>query len=193
MKRKKRNRQSGGEGLGKLLDESKSAAPANQAAGMTVNELAIATGSDRRSIAKWLKQDGIAPMRKQKLGKHESDIYDRDQALACIARHQGGEPGTNGADRDPLTKLTWFQANLREQTLQRRRDNAMADALANETVMEMPKVETIMMLTRSKFLAVPDKMNSEFQLSDAAKKRLIQLVDEALQELSVGILTVDDA
>src|SRR4051812_3476174 len=97
-------------GLGVIAEAARSAAPVKAGQGVTVNQLAEQSGADRRSIKKWLDSEGIEPIGSQRLGQHDSDLYEPTLALEVIAAHQKKKPGDAGALVDSETGLTWFQA-----------------------------------------------------------------------------------
>lgn len=151
--------------------------PAKEGEGMTVNQLVEQSGSDQRSIKKWLKLDSIVPLRKERLGQHDSDIYDRKQAFECIARHQRAKSG-KGAEVDPETNLTWFQAKLREDVIKLRRENETEQGLADSTLMKTETHHLILRIMANALEQLPGKAKSELGLTAPQTTRLRKMLDE---------------
>lgn len=160
-------------------------APRKPNDGITINQLAEETGSDRTSIKKWLKADGIQPLHRERLGKHDSDIYPRDRSLECVYAHQSrNAPETTKHTHDPVTGLTWFQAKTREEALAKRRENENASALADGTLIKLSDVEKLIGIVINRLELIPSKMQSEHNLPSPATKRLQSLLDEARSEMA---------
>jgi hypothetical protein len=77
---------------------------------------------------------------------------------------------------------------LREQTIERRRNNDIAERLKDETYIETSVVEKLISLFIGKLEVIPVKLESEFSLPEAVVKRITALLDEARGEMAKGIL-----
>jgi hypothetical protein len=136
----------------------------------SITGLAERTGSDRRSIKRWLAEDGI-------------DASD-PRAIDVITKHQK----QSNDNIDPETGLTWFQAKVREDAIKVRRENEIAERLESETYMETEQVEKLVLMFLGKLELVHVKLESEFSLDPKIVKRLVELIDEARSEMAKGVL-----
>jgi hypothetical protein len=170
-------------------DEVKSSPPRKTAQGVTINQLATETGSDQRSIKKWLNGEGLEPIGHQKLGQHESALFQKEAALEIIARHQAKNSDGNEDNKvDPDTGLTWFQAYLREQTLERRRKNEIAEKVKDEEFMRAEDVKQVFAVLMNGLDQLPGKLKSELGLTTAQKTRVQTIVDEARKSAAKRIM-----
>jgi hypothetical protein len=83
------------------------------------------------------------------------------------------------SEKDPATGLSWFQAHMREATLQKRRENKLADEVMRENWVEFAyHLEILKSLTEA-LDRIPEKLKSEFGLTEPQQARVQQVLDDA--------------
>lgn len=145
---------------------------------VTINQLSEEFGSDRRTVKKWLAQEGIVA------GK---DGYSAEQARACIRRFkerlEAREPDIEGSG-DAAEKI-------RQEVIKLKRENRIQERLEAETYVEREEVEKLILMAVSKLENIPSKIESEFG-DPRIKKRLEQLLDEVRSAIGKGVMTLDE-
>ena len=127
----------------------------------SIRELATKTGHDRATLNRWL-----------------AGITSEPEALAAIAEHEaagGAKPGTV----DPKTGLSWFQAKLRDDVIEKRRLNEIAEkAKCNEWFPTQLASEIFKSLIE-RLENIPGRLASEQGLTGKQVIAMRRLIDEA--------------
>lgn len=131
---------------------------------LSISSLAEKTGADRRSIKKWLSLDNPKT---------------EEEAIAIITAHKSKKVEPDEANIDPKTGLTWFQAKQKEEVLEKRRENRIADKLEDKTYMLSADHHAILASMCSKLEQIPAKAKSEMGLSESHRAKLQRMIDEA--------------
>ena len=135
----------------------------------SIRDLAKKTGHDRATIARWL--DGVTT---------EAD------ALKVIAEREAAEV-KNGANIDRETGLTWFQAKLREDTIQKRRENELAEKVKSREWVPMEwhfgQIKACVNLLEE----LPTKAGNTLALSAAQVLGLQRMLDDVRRAVADSI------
>lgn len=136
----------------------------------TVRGIVNKYGIDNRTLAKIRDANGGLALGDPKL--HEI-LADRKKAMA--------------SEKDSETGLSWFQAKMREDTLQKRRENELADQIMRESWVEVSyHLEILKSLTEA-LDRIPEKLKSEFGLTEQQQARAQQVLDDARTDASNAI------
>jgi hypothetical protein len=135
----------------------------------SIRQLAIETGNDRGSIAKWL--EGRNPANKK-------------EAIEIIAEHtRAGAPGAT----DPASGLTWAVACKRETTLRQRRANAEALAVQEGRWFETSTMLDILRAVVTRLEGFPSKVASEAGLSTSQVVTVQRNIDALRSQIADDI------
>jgi hypothetical protein len=150
---------------------------------VTANALSQQTGAERRDVKKWLATEKV----ETKSDAQGRTLYATDVAVRVIESHRKRTKRSEKSDSadsniDPKTGLTWFQAKMREDTLQKRRENEIAENLKNDTWMAVEAHHQFFSLLCGKLDQIPQKARSEMGLTDDQMARLRQMIDEARKD-----------
>ena len=134
----------------------------------SIRQLAIETGNDRGSIAKWL--EGRNPANKK-------------EALRIIGEHtRAGAPGA-----DPKTGLSWSAAAKRETALRLRRENEEATAIQERIWFPTAEMLTILRAVVTRLEGFPAKVASEAGLSDSQVATVQRNIDDLRSQIADDI------
>jgi hypothetical protein len=147
---------------------------------VTANALSQQTGAERRDVRKWLATENV----ETKSDAQGRTLYRKDAAVQVIESHRKKTKRPEKATAadsniDPKTGLTWFQAKMREDTLQKRRENEIAERLKDETWMAVDAHHQFLSQLCGKLDQIPLKARSELGLPDSQALRLQKMIDEA--------------
>lgn len=136
-----------------------------------INTIWRETKVDRRTIQKILDGAGIQPI------KPGGNIYP-DEALQAVAAWKAEQYDEDTEGESPFKRL----ARLKGDEIARQ--NRIAEALDAKTLVEVDKVEKLVLIFVGKLELIPVKMESEFGLDKKIITRLTELLDEARREMS---------
>jgi len=139
------------------------------------------TGCDRKNIRKWLSDAGLEPDETKGTAK----LYDHDKAIEIISQHKKSEK--SDCSVDPETGLSWFQADLMEKTLARRRERTIQEKKDRLELISASFYQDTLRLVMNRLEQIPSKAKSEYGLSDAQMVGIRRLIDEARQEAAKAI------
>ncbi len=145
---------------------------AEDARGVTVNEISRRTGADRRSVEKWLQAAGIEPLAARSLGNREEKLYGPEALEAVSSRKKKNEPSTGEGNETEWERLTRLRADAQE------RENRIADNLENGDYFLTVDVESAVGGMINELELLPMKLQTELGLDTAGMLAARRLVDE---------------
>jgi hypothetical protein len=139
------------------------------------------TGCDRGNIRKWISDAGLEPVETKGTAK----LYNHDKAIAIIAQHKKGEKIDSNVD--PETGLSWFQADLMEKTLSRRRERILQEKKDRLELIPASFHQDALRLVMNRLEQIPGKAKSEQGISDAQMVGLRRLIDDVRVEAAKAL------
>jgi hypothetical protein len=133
-------------------------------------------GVDQQTVKRLLVARGLT----------HQDLKDRKQAQAvrtALAQYKAELGPVSGTSTKPGPRQRKYEEEVK--ILERR--NRIEDLLERKEYMRTSDVEKMFLMGLQKIELVPEKMQSEFGLPDAQRRRLQELLDEARTEWSKGI------
>jgi hypothetical protein len=95
--------------------------------------------------------------------------------------------GAVASNFDPVTGLTWAQADMREEALAKRRENEIQDKKKSGEWMEVATHHAILASVIEKLESLPGKARSEAGLSDRQMEIIRRLHDEARSSAALEV------
>lgn len=156
---------------------------------LTVNELAKKTGADREAVSRWLSA-ALEPKQVKQFKDRQSKLYDEKEATKIINANKRGPRAKvdDGDEIDPITGLTWFKANLREDVLRKRAEREEAEATQKKTWILISEHHEILTAVVNRLEVMPGKARSELGLSESQAEGLRRMIDEIRKEASTEVL-----
>lgn len=155
---------------------------------ITVDQIAEQTGADRASVKKWLKAEGFEPIAQKAFGSRKFNYYGVNALEYIKSRVKSRKaPAEGGSMVDPETGLPWPIANEKEKTLEKRRENEIAEKVAKEEWMAVATHHEILSSIVSKIEQLPGKWKSELGLSDSQTLAIRRGLDEARSEAAAEV------
>lgn len=95
---------------------------------------------------------------------------------------------TNPDNIDPETGLSWYQSNLREQALEKRRKNEIAEKLEKREYLQADSVKSVFATLVGALEQIPGKLKSELGLTAEQTARIQRILDDARAQAAEKIL-----
>lgn len=150
--------------------------------GISTLKLAIALGINRLTLDKWIAEDGLKPIRRQK----SWNFYDLEAAKKLFAPRllelREREAATD-ANVDPQTGLPWSQLERREKALKAQLQNEAAQRALDEDWMRTDEHLNVIALLAGQLEALPTKARSELSMTEQQATGLRRMVDTMRREM----------
>jgi len=138
-----------------------------------INALWRKTGVDRRTIEKLFKAQNIVPI--------SDEIGYGPDALEAVEKWKATKEKDYVDGESPFKRLARLKGDEVE------RENKIAEEVMAGTLVEISKVERMVMVFVSKLELIPVKMESEFGLAQNIIARLTELLDEARRDMAKSV------
>lgn len=145
---------------------------------VSIQSLYAKTGCDPKNIRRWFIEAGLEPAEV----KGKSKLFDEKKGLKIISQHKKGSREESDSEVDPETGLTWFKAKLMEDTLTKRRERKLQEAIDAKDYILTTLHHDVLRAVINRLEQIPGKAKSELGLTDAQTVGIRRMIDEARQE-----------
>jgi hypothetical protein len=151
-----------------------------------------ATGMTRQTIAQHLDTLGIDPVETRQNGRvkrYPMEALEQIRPLKRKSAHKG-DPLAGGSENiDPDTGLTWAQARMREETLEKRMAREDEERRQSDEWIDAESHSEALASIVSRLEQLPGRFRSELGLSDAQEVALRRALDQIRNEAAEEVET----